>query len=463
MYSRGNKLDFEKWSALLNDTAWNYENVLPYFKKSETFTRTNPYSPIDRNYHGYNGPLYLTQSIPSQEMSTNFLRAAEELGYNITDYKGRQQMGASIVQIYTKDGMKYDTEKAFIAPIKSRRNLIVLDRSYVTKIEIDKDTKKVERVIFTRDNKTFYATSKKEVILSAGVIASPQILMLSGIGPRNHLRSLGIPVIQNLPVGRNFRTHTYGYLIFSTNITSPSESLEDSVRDLLKGRGSLTRSNLYEFVAWFKTPVEQIENYPDMEILLSNISGSAMTKKYNRFSDEVFQFLNPNVSNPLTIQLTNLHQRSVGTVKLKNADPFEYPLIDPNLLSDRGNIDIETLYQGVQLALRFTQTEALRRFNITLVPDQLPQCSHAEPFSREYWYCYFRVITASSLHQVGTCASGPNSKIAVVDNKLKVFGIKGLRVADASVIPFPVSAHTYAACTMVGEKISDIIKEYYKK
>lgn len=456
-YSRSSPQDYNKWAELVNDSTWNYDNVLPYFKKSETFTKTNPYVPIDEEYHGVGGPLPITHVIPPQDMSRNFLTGAEQLGYNIIDYNGKESLGASILQYNMKDGLKIDSEMAFLSSQKNNPNLIILDRSFVTKIQFSADNKTVDGIIFTRDNQTFIVRCSKEVILSAGAISSPHILMLSGIGPRDHLVSLGIPVIQDLPVGKTLLDHTSTQLIFSFNRTNVEKSLEESIRDLLKGKGALTKLCLLDAVGFFKTPLRPIENSPDVEIMFGNVTSVAY-----QYTDEIVKAFTKNISSTFFIQLILMHQKSTGTLQLRSADPFEYPLIDPNFLSDNENVDIETLYQGIQIVLKLFETEAMRHFNITLAFDDLPGCKHFKPLSKKYWYCYVRTITVLGLHNMATCQTGTSPKTAVVDSKLRVFGVEGLRVADASVIPIPLTGHAHAPCIMIGEKAADIIKQHYR-
>lgn len=371
-------------------------------------------------------------------------------------------MGASILQYFTKDGMRFDLGKAFILPVKNRKNLKILERSYVIKIETSQnnDIKTANGVIFTRDNKTYIARARKEVILSAGAISTPQILLLSGIGPQDHLDSLGIPVVENLPVGKRLVDHVLSLVVFSSNITN-DDNLEESIKDLMKFQGPLTRGSLYDAVNFFKTEVEETPNYPDIEFMYNSLDDQSLRQFYG-FSDETVKGIIANVVNPFVILLNFLHPKSFGTVTLNSSNPFDYPLINPNFYSDKNNDDIESLYQASQIAIKLIQTEPLRSLNISLVNDRLPGCEHTKPSSREYWYCYLRRVTMVGYHPISTCAMGTDPKTAVVDKRLKIFGIDRLRVADASVIPVPMTGHTVVPCTVVGEKLAEFIKDLYK-
>lgn len=461
-YNRCNRLDYERWADLLDDKEWNYKNVVPYFEKLEDFTNANKYKWIEPKYHGAHGPLAITHCVPPLNTSLKLLEGPEELGYKITDYNGKEQMGASIFQTNIKNGQSFDAGQAYILPIKHRKNLFISEKSYVTKIDISDDAKKAEGVVFTKNNKTYFAKSKKEVILSAGAISSPQILMLSGIGPREHLQSKKIPVIKNLPVGKTLRDHVYTLLVFSSNIPSEVVSQEQSVADFLKGRGPLTRNNEFDSVFYLKTPLTTDEEYPDMEVAFNNVSDSALTQRSQGFSDETYRALNVSVTQPFAIKLYYLHTVSNGTVKLKSSNPFEYPLIDPNLFGDGEDKDIEALYQAVLETLKNLDTKAFKSMKVKLAVDNIPACRRTKPLSREYWYCYLRTVTAIGSHQVASCSVGRSAETGVVDKRLKVFGIENLRVADSSIIPFPLTGHIHGACVMVGEKVSDFIKEEYR-
>lgn len=259
VYSRGNKIDFNRWAVWVNDSSWSYNNVLDYFKKSEDFHNTNPEAPFDAEYHGEGGPLENTFHVPPSNMTELFLVASAELGYNITDYNGKDQLGSTILQINTKNGKRLDEGSAFISPALSRNNLEVLNGSFVTKIEINNETKEANAVIFTRNNKTYIARVNREVILSAGAIGSPQLLMLSGIGPKRHLEDLGIPVVRHLLVGNTLRDHMFCGVSFSSNVSQPSETLAEQIEEFLNGTGPLAIANAIDGAGWFKSSIGKIE------------------------------------------------------------------------------------------------------------------------------------------------------------------------------------------------------------
>lgn len=169
--------------------------------------------------------------------------------------------------------------------------------------------------------------------------------------------------------------------------------------------------------------------------------------------------MNAKVANPLAIDVTNSHCKSNGTVKLKSANPFDYPLIDPNFLST--DEDIEAVYEGIQLLLKIIQTEKFRSMDIKLAFDMFPGCNHTKPLSKEYWYCYLKRVTGTAYHPVATCLMGQSPQTGVVNNELKVFGVDGLRVADSSAVPFQITGHPNAACNVIGEKVSQMIKKSY--
>nr|XP_023014616.1 glucose dehydrogenase [FAD, quinone]-like isoform X1 [Leptinotarsa decemlineata] len=462
VYSRGNSRDYDIWAEIVNDPSWRYLNVLEYFKKSEDFHKNNPNAPADEEYHGKDGYLHTNYHMPPSNFSSIFLKANEQLGYNITDYNGKNQLGATILQINTKEGRRLDQASAFILPVKNRRNLVISSESYVTKIEFN-DLKEATGVIFTKNNKTYRVKVRNEVILSAGAISSPQILMLSGIGPKRHLEEVGIPIVQDLEVGSTLREHVFCGVPFSSNTSIASQSLKEQIEDFLKGYGDLTAANPLDAAGWYKTRIEQIRNYPDLEIVISSSTPAELGKKFLGWNDETWDSLfNVSIPNPFTLTPVLLHTHSIGTVRLISKDPYLYPSIDYNMLNDPENLDVEALLEGIQLAVNLTRTEAFQRIGATLEVRPFPACREHDFLSKNYWLCFIAQTAMAAYHPVGTCPSGRNPEAgAVVDHQLKVFGVNKLRVIDASVLPFSFSGHPNAICTMIGEKVSDVIKLEY--
>lgn len=246
IYSRGNKLDFDKWEAEGNP-GWSYRDVLPYFIKTENTSVPD----VDKGYHGYSGNLHVEYHCPTTEMYRKFTKANEELGTYHLDYNGRDQLGISKVQSLTLHGKRFSSARAFLFPILKRENLKLSGKSFVTKIVVG-EAKKAERVYYTRNGTTFYASVRKEVILSAGSIGTPQILMLSGIGPKNHLNELNIPLKEDLPVGETYYDHvSYNAINVLTNFSVPQGTLDDNVKMFLDGCGPLTLCGGVEAVSFY--------------------------------------------------------------------------------------------------------------------------------------------------------------------------------------------------------------------
>lgn len=395
-----------------------------------------------------------------------YVKAAIELGYNATDFNSPNQIGVSPSQLTTDKGRRDDTGSAFVKPVLNRRNLKVIPNSYVIKIEIDKTKNLATKVVFINNGTEFVANAKKEIILSAGVFGTPQLLMLSGIGPKEHLTKLKIPVIQNLQVGSVLRDHTtYFGLVFSTNVTLTKKTLREDIKDYLNGVGEFTSFGPIDALGFFKTNLEPIANYPDVELLMLSLNpNGSYSRRLFGWEESIFNSVwGVPRSNGFQMNVINLHQKSIGSVRLKTASPYDYPLIDSNFLSDKDNHDIDVIYEGIQLTLKLVQTEAFKRIDTKLVANIIPPCKRFRPWSKKYWYCTIRYLTNNLYHPMGSCPMGPDPiKGAVVNHNLQVYGIENLRVADASVFPLTISGHNNAACIVIGEKLSDIIKHKYK-
>ncbi|XP_050434783.1 glucose dehydrogenase [FAD, quinone]-like [Adelges cooleyi] len=430
LYTRGSKKDYDSYAALGN-TGWSYKDVLPYFLKSE-----NNSIPEYQNseFHSNKGNLHVERIKYQTPLVDKFIEAGGELGLrkNI-DYTVEPENGISRIQATTINGHRMSAAKAYIRPVKNRQNLHVAIFCRVTKILIDPQTKKAIGVEFVKKRKTRRVWAKKEVILSAGPINSPQLLMLSGIGPKEHLEKLGIPVIQDLPVGRNLEDH-YGTtgLRFKINRTGVAIS-EQALSDLLVfddwfnfGEGPLTVPGGVEGLGYIKSPAGK-----EVELIFLSLSPTGDTFNI------VPMLLRPDAR---------------GQVTLKDKNPWHWPILHYGYYQNKTDLDT-SVYSLKYIVKLVEETKAFKDLGATIYPDPIPECDKLQFKSDDYWACLAKYTITSLHHQCGTCRMGD-----VVNNKLQVIGIERLRVVDSSILPHVPRAHLYAPTVMIGEKAADLIK-----
>ncbi|XP_044738785.1 glucose dehydrogenase [FAD, quinone]-like [Chrysoperla carnea] len=472
MYTRGNKYDFERWEQEGNP-GWSWDDVLPYYKKSE---RAN-LKFADPGTHGRKGFLSV-EDVPYQTpLAKAFLEAGRETGRQVVDYNGLTQWGFSYVQATTRKGKRCSAAKAFLKPVERRKNLKIVVQSRVTKVLIDPKTKAAYGVEFLNNKRKYTALAKKEVILSAGVFGSPQLLMLSGVGPKDHLSELDIPVIQNLQVGQNLHDHLcflgLTFLINTTASFSFTKFMQPSsiIDYVFAGNGPLTSLGGVEALGYIKTNVStDPRDFPDIELIflggsINSDSGRVQAEKFGITKEFYKEYFAPiNERECWSIMPVLLHPKSIGFMRLKSKNIFHHPILHGNYFTDPERHDVRTMVAAVKEILRLSQTKAFQRFGTKLYDIPFPTCKHLEFGSDEYWECCVRSLTSTLYHQAGTCKMGPDTDPnAVVDKKLRVHGIKNLRVADASIIPFALSAHTNAPAIMIGERTADFIKDRWVK
>ncbi|XP_042204865.1 glucose dehydrogenase [FAD, quinone]-like isoform X2 [Homarus americanus] len=470
LYVRGNRRDYDHWEALGNH-GWGYDTILHYFKKSED--NRNPYLARNVHYHGTGGYLTVQEAPWRTPLATAFVEAGIEMGYENRDYNAEFQTGFMIPQGTLRRGSRCSTSKAFIRPVRLRPNLHVAMHSFVTKILIDPYTKVAYGVQFLRHGHTQVVKARKEVILSAGAINSPQLLMLSGIGPAKQLNPLGIPIIQDLPVGHNLQDHIgTGGLVFLIDkkvslVQTRYENLPSVLKYAMFGSGPLTVLGGVEGLAFVKTKfANQTDDWPDIEFHFISGSpasdGGRQIRKVHGLSERTWRGMLRSLSfrDNWSVLPTLLRPRSRGYVALRSASPFHKPLIYPNYLTDEQ--DVKVMVEGIKIALALTETHAFKKFGSRFYTRPMPGCEHAPLWTDAYWECLARYYTSTIYHPVGTCKMGPYwDPGAVVDPELKVYGVSGLRVADASIMPTLVSGNTNAPVIMIGEKVSEIIKQYW--
>ncbi|CAH0595395.1 unnamed protein product [Chrysodeixis includens] len=471
IYTRGRP---EEWNriAAAGNYGWSYEEVLKYYKKSE---RANLGGLENSPYRGRGGEMDIQFVNFRTPLVEAFLEAGRILGSPTVDYNSPEQLGFGYVQTNTRSGKRVSSARAFLRPNKKRSNLHIVPLATVTKVLIKKRSKTAYGVEYVKNHLKKKVTARREVILSAGPIASPQLLMLSGVGPKEHLKSFGIPVIQDLPVGKTLYDHiTYPGLIFTVNVTgiSMNENRDGNIQNVLDwlqfGDNVVASPGGVEAIGYIKTPLSNPQDQiPDIELISIGASlvadggptGSKAVRRGMMISEDIFNKAYGTIDNTdsWSVFPMLLHPRSVGYLELKDSNPFSYPRMYGNYLTHP--IDVATLIASIRYAQALIATPPFQRYGMKLHKAQFPTCRGIQYDSDEYWECAIRTITATLHHQIATCRMGPaRDPQAVVDPELRVHGINHLRVADSSILPRTVSVHTHAPAVMIGEKAADLIK-----
>ena len=428
VYPRGQAADFDGWAALGNP-GWSYREVLPYFMKSE--------DNLDFHdaWHAQSGPMTVATAREPNPLALRFLQAAQELQYPLNpDPNGARQEGFGLRQVNIRDGRRVSSESAFLRPARSRRNLHVVTGSEALKIEII--DKRASAVVLS-DGRRLEA--HREVVLSAGVIGSPVLLMRSGLGPAEHLRSHGIEVLADLPeVGQNLHDHPSVQLIWrgatgeSYGISArglPGLALS-TIRYFLTGKG-VPGSNVFEAAGYIRSRPDLAE--PDTQLVFC----AAFRKPGGTLG----------VGHGYALGIVGLKPKSRGSITLSGSTISDQPIIDPNLLSDES--DLEVLIEGVNAGRRVLSAPAFEgKGHAEIAPG-----THVQ--GRQALAEHIRNSVNTAFHPVGTCAMKPDG---VVSGELKVRGVDGLRVADASIMPTITSGNTHAPTVMIGEKCADLIR-----
>ncbi|XP_046683423.1 glucose dehydrogenase [FAD, quinone]-like [Homalodisca vitripennis] len=457
MYMRGSRRDFDSWAEQGN-TGWSYEDVLPYFKKSEDNLQVEN---MDAGYHGVGGLLPVSIFPYQPPLAMDILKAGQELGQRVGDLNGKYHDGFAIAQTTSKNGTRYSASRAFLRPANNRPNLHIMLNTTAARVLVDPAKKQTYGVeVITGDGQKQKILARKEVVVSGGAVNSPQLLLLSGIGPKEDLQKVGVPLVHHLPgVGRNLHNHVAFRISFYTNSTATSDlNWATAMQYMLNRDGVMSSTGLSQTTAMIKTKFANAsEDHPDIQIFFGGyLARCSKTGEIGEIQGTLKNGVPPR--RMITITPTVLHPKSTGYLVLKNNDPLSYPLIFGKYLTDP--FDVATLIEGIKFSLKIPKTKALKKYGITLNETPIKGCEGKKFGSDDYWECAVRRNTAAENHQAGSCKMGPEQdSSAVVDPELRVYGIKNLRVMDASVMPRVTSGNTNAPIIMIAEKGSDMIKK----
>jgi len=434
VYIRGQAEDFDHWRQLGN-TGWSFEDVLPYFKRSEHQVRGGD------GFHGTGGPLSVSD-VARHPICEAFIAATSELGFpRNDDFNGATQDGAGYHQTTTRNGKRCSTAVGYLRPAMHRPNLRVVTGAMTERITFD--GRRATGAAFRRGGRLRTAFAASEVILCSGAVNSPQLLMLSGIGPQRHLAEFGVAVVQHLPgVGQSLQDH------YSAPVKLKSR-LPVTVNDVMLSNARKLKAGL-EYYMFHRGPLAMISSpaalfartrpelaSPDIKISISPFSAERPQDGLHRFSG-------------FTSIAYQLRPESRGEIKLKSPDPFDAPAVHPNYLATE--TDQRTIVAGLKLVRRILANPHLQHF----IASEFQPGPEIE--SDEQLLDYARRRGGTVYHPTSTCKMG-SDPLAVVDAELKVHGIGGLRVADASIMPTVVSGNTNAATIMIGEKLADMVRQ----
>ncbi len=435
IYTRGNPLDYDEWARDEDCAGWSYEEVLPYFKRAEDNQRF-----LD-HYHASGGPLGVSMPKHTLPICDAFIRAAQEAGlpYN-HDFNGRAQEGVGFYQLTQRNGRRSSASVAYLAPVKGRANLSIRTGAMVTRILVEKG--RAVGVALREDNGETVIRCEREVLVTSGAFGSPKLLLQSGIGPADHLRAVGVPVVHDLPgVGENLQDHLDLFVIAECTGDHTYDGYAKLHRTAWAGlqyllfRTGPVASSLFETGGfWYADPSARS---PDIQFHLGLGSG---------IEAGVARLKNPGV----TLNSAYLRPRSRGTLRLAGSDPGAAPLIDPNYWSD--SHDRAMALEGLRMARDIMSRKALAPF---ILAERLPGPQQASEADLAAYACRH---AKTDHHPVGTCKMGRDAMAVVEPETLKVRGLEGLRVCDSSVMPRLVSSNTNAPTIMIGEKASDLVR-----
>lgn len=435
LYVRGNPADYDNW-AQRGCRGWSYDDVLPFFKKSEH------YADGTENFRGRGGPLIVEDYRTTLPLTDHFVTAAQQAGHPLTpDYNGSQQEGVAYSQMTRRGRFRASTARTFLREARGRANLEIVTGAVAAKLNFE--GKRCTGVTYLQGDQTKIVTANREVIVCGGAVNSPHLLQISGIGSGEHLKSIGVGVVQDLPgVGGNLSDHYVARVshrvrnnVSINELSRGPRLIREALRWVFRGDGALTFGVTSAMV--FCRSREGLAS-PDLQLLFTPASYDE--QRFGKLERE------PGI----TVAVCPIRPESRGTIMATTSDPKAAPAIVPNYLSAES--DVQVLISGFRKTRDIFTQAALKECSLgeTVPGPDVQTDEEIEAFAREAGNTIY--------HPVGTCRMGEDS-LAVVDSRLRVKGIAGLRVADASIMPEVTSGNTNAPTIMIGEKCAALIKE----
>ncbi|MBV9393502.1 MAG: choline dehydrogenase [Methylobacteriaceae bacterium] len=436
VYIRGHHSDYDHWAGLGNH-GWSYADVLPYFKKAECN------EDFRDQYHGTEGPLNVARLRSRNPFIAHFLEAAAQLQLPSTeDFNGERQEGVGTYQVTQKNGERCSAARAYIHPNPSRPNLHVVTGARTRRILFENG--RAAGAEYQRGDKLERVTAGREVIVSCGALQTPQLLMVSGIGDAAHLADRGIGVVRNLPgVGKNLQDHIdYVFVyqskhadLFGTSLAGARRLLKE-IGLYRKSRRGMVTSNFAEAGGFLKTDPDAAAPDIQLHFVVGMVDDHSRKKR---------------LGHGFSCHVCLLRPKSRGSIELKSKDPAAPPLIDPKFYDDPD--DLEAMVKGFKITRRIMEAPALKMHSVR---DFYTEHLDSDDEIRSE----LRSRSDTIYHPVGTCRMGSDAG-AVVDPELRVHGVEGLRIVDASIMPTLIGGNTNAACIMIGEKAADMIRSVH--
>ena len=432
VYMRGQPADYDHWRQLGN-AGWSYADVLPLFKKAERNER------LHDEFHGSDGPLNVAERPYTNPLSHVFVEAAQQAGLPFNpDFNGAVQHGCGLFQVTQKNGARWSAASAYLHPVAARPNLTILTKAQATRVLVEKG--RAAGLEYVRRGRRHTARAAQEVLLAGGAINSPQLLLLSGVGPAEELRTLGVRVAHDLPgVGKNLQDHL--------NVNIVQHAVKGIALDG-KGRGLAPVAVALQFLL-FKTGPGTSNLAEAGAFAISNPTAATPDIQYHFIPAQVVDHARTAMDGEgITLHACCLRPQSRGEIRLASTDPLQPPVMDPNYLA--ADYDLKILIAGIKQGREILAAAAFKPW---LGEERLPGAAMLSDAELEE---FIRTTAETEYHPVGTCKMG-SDPMAVVDERLRVRGIERLRVIDASIMPALVSGNTNAPTIMIAEKAAEMI------